>query len=812
MNQQSSGKSHDIKVILHHERQENLCHGSFYFMAFLSHEPLTVSIKSYTMAVNKEKTVYHGMRFVYIRKKCGVSVVGIKYLDKQRVFKLDACQTSYIIGIVDDEGFLGHVYFGKRIADDFIPMESLMRINENPFVPSRNNRDRLSFYDAFPTEYSTWGLGDFREACLAVKDSRGHSACGIRYHSHRIYAGKPRLKGLPATFGSEEDTSTLEITCRDEILNLEVILIYTVFEKLNTITRSVRIKNLSQEPIRLTRALSVCVELEGQHYDMISLHGSWARERHVQRLSVGSGKRVISSVRGESSHQCNPFMALAAHEATEEFGEVYGFCFVYSGNFIGIAEGCQFDTTRVVMGINPEGFEWLLMPGEDFTAPEVMMVYSDEGIGKMTRTFHDLMRGHLIRGQYKDRKRPILINNWEATYFDFNSEKLLDIAREASKLGIEMLVMDDGWFGKRNSDNSSLGDWMVNEEKIQGGLPQLVNEVNKLGMQFGIWFEPEMISPDSNLYRAHPDWCIHVPNRTPGLAREQYVLDLTRPEAVDTVYAMLSNILKSANITYVKWDMNRPLSDVGSTYLPPDRQGEVGHRYVLAVYEMMERLTSEFPHILLENCSGGGGRFDAGMLYYSPQIWCSDDTDAIERLMIQQGTAMVYPLSAMGAHVSDCPNHIVHRNTPFETRGYVALAGTFGYELDVTRIPEQDRALIPQQIALYHRFNDLIRQGDYYRIASYMDNHLYDCWAVVSKDQNEALITYIQVMHRPNHHSRRVRLKGLNPSYLYRDTETGDVFSGSLLMYGGINITGLMGDFRGKLIHLERVKPESTNP
>jgi len=737
-----------------------------------------------------------------------VIIMGIKYLEKQRVFKLDAGQTSYVIGVVDDEGFLGHVYFGKRIPDQYLPVESFLRLNEWPQVPSRNNRERLSFNDAFPTEYSTFGQGDFREACLAVKDAHGHSVCGIKYQSHRIYAGKPRLKGLPATFGSEEETTTLEITCKDEILNLEVVLVYTVFEKLNAITRSVRIRNQSQAPIRLTKALSACVDLNGNDYDIISLHGSWARERHVQRMPVGLGKRVLSSVRGESSHQCNPFMALAARETTEDSGEVYGFCFVYSGNFVGIAEGCQFSTTRVVMGINPEGFEWLLMPEEEFIAPEVIMVYSDQGIGKMTRTFHDLMRGHLIRGQYKDRKRPILINNWEATYFDFNTQKLLDIAREASKLGIEMLVMDDGWFGRRNSDNCSLGDWVVNEDKIQGGLNYLVNEVNKLGMQFGIWFEPEMISPDSDLYRAHPDWCLRVPDRTPCLSRDQYVLDLTRPEVVETVYAMLSNILKSANITYVKWDMNRPLTDVGSAYLPPDRQGEVSHRYMLAVYEMMERLTSDFPHILLENCSGGGGRFDAGMLYYSPQIWCSDDTDAIERLEIQRGTAMVYPLSTMGAHVSDCPNHAVHRTTPFETRGYVALAGTFGYELDVTRIPEEDRALIPSQVALYHRFNDLIRQGDYYRIGSYAENHVYDCWAVVSKDQTEALVTYIQVLHRPSFKNQRVRLKGLNPEYYYKDAETGEVFSGSVLMYGGMTMTGIQGDFKGKLIHLVRVEPE----
>lgn len=730
--------------------------------------------------------------------------MSIQYFEEHRIFKLDAKDTSYIIAIVDDEQFIGHVYFGRRLIDCPFSSDSLMRINENPYVPSKNNRDRLSFYDTFPMEYPTHGIGDFRETCLMVRDKNNHSACRIQYKSHTITKGKPRLSGLPATFGSEEDCTTLEITAVDEVLNLEVILVYTVFEHLDVIARSVRVRNLAQDPIYLTKALSTCVDLEGGDFEMISLHGSWARERHPQRLKVGIGKKTISSVRGESSHQNSPFIALASPETTEDFGEVYGFSFVYSGNFIATAEGSQFDTTRVVMGINPTGFEWLLEPGKEFTAPEVLMVYSHEGIGQMTRTYHDLFRGHLIRGQYKDRKRPILINNWEATYFNFTTEKLLDIAREASKLGIEMLVMDDGWFGQRNDDNSSLGDWVVNESKLQGGLKHLVDEVNKLGMQFGIWFEPEMISPDSNLYRAHPDWCIQVPNRVPGLCRNQYVLDLTNPVVADTVYNMLKNILSSANITYVKWDMNRQLSDLGSSYLPKERQGEIFHRYVLAVYDMMERLTTDFPHILLENCSGGGARFDPGMLYYSPQIWCSDDTDAIERLKIQQGTAMVYPLSAIGAHVSDCPNHTVGRSTPFRTRGYVALAGTFGYELDVTRIPKEDRDMIPEQIAMYHRYNDLIRQGDYYRIANYSENHLYDCWAVVSKDKGEALITYIQVLQRPNYHSRRIRLKGLDEKAVYRNAETGEHYHGGELMFAGINITGLYGDFAGKLIHLIR--------
>ncbi|MGG7143159.1 alpha-galactosidase [Clostridium nigeriense] len=726
--------------------------------------------------------------------------MSIKFIEEHKVFKLDARDTSYIIAIVDEERFLGHVYFGKKIIDNNI--NHLLRLEEPPYVPSKNNRDRVSFYDSFPTEYSTHGIGDFRESCLRVKDKNGHTACRLQYSSHKIYKGKKSLKGLPSTFGDDNSCTSLEITCLDNDLNLEVVLLYSVFEELDVITRSVRIKNCSKDEVFLTKVLSTCIDFDGINYDMISLHGSWARERHISRKKISYGKHSVSTIRGESSHQDNPFIALLDNSATDESGNVYGFNFVYSGNFFTQVEGCQFDTTRVVMGINPEDFSWKLKENEEFVAPEVVMVYSDKGIGKMTRTFHDLYRNHLIRGQFKDKKRPILINNWEATYFDFNTEKLLSIAKEASELGIEMLVMDDGWFGKRNSDNSSLGDWVVNTEKIEGGLKNLVDEVNNLGMEFGIWIEPEMISPNSDLYREHPDWCIHIEGRTPALCREQYVLDLSRKEIVDYIYESIKKVLSSANITYVKWDMNRQLTDLGSIVIPSEQHGEIFHRYVLSVYDMMNRLTTDFPYILLENCSGGGARFDPGMLYYSPQIWCSDDTDAIERLKIQEGTSMVYPLSAIGAHVSDCPNHTVGRTTPFETRGYVALAGTFGYELDVTKIPEEDRKMIPDQIAMYHKFNDLVRTGDYYRIENFSKNNSFDCWAVVSKDKSEVLVTCIQVLGRPNHHSRRIKLKGLLESKMYVNEETNEVLSGGALMYSGINVS-LYGDYSGKLIYFK---------
>ncbi|MBQ9120531.1 MAG: alpha-galactosidase [Lachnospiraceae bacterium] len=729
--------------------------------------------------------------------------MGIKYFEDEKVFKLDSKDASYVIALVDEEQFAGHAYYGKKISDYHV--RHLMRLNENPFTPSQNERERVSFNDLFAFEYPTFGVGDFRETCLKVRNKYGAAACSLVYKSHKIYAGKPALAGLPATFGSESECETLELTMTDPILKLDVTLVYTVFEDNSAITRSARIQNLAEDDIYLTNALSMCVDLEGLNYEMINLHGSWARERHIDRHPITHGKHRIDSSRGESSHQDHPFIAVMTPETNEDVGEVYGFNFVYSGNFMAQAEGCQFETTRVVMGINPDTFTWKLATGEEFICPEVVMVYSDAGLGKMTRSFHDLYRNHLIRGEYKDKKRPILINNWEATYFNFNTEKLLSIAKEASSLGIEMLVMDDGWFGKRNDDNTSLGDWQVNEEKLPGGLKNLVDEVNKLGMKFGIWFEPEMISPESNLYREHPDWAIQIPERTAARCRNQYVLDISRKEVRDYVYNMVKTVLQSSNIEYVKWDMNRPLSDLGSFALPADRQGELSHRYMLGVYEMQERLINDFPHLLLENCSGGGARFDAGMLYYSPQIWCSDDTDAIERLSIQQGTAMIYPLCSMGAHVSDCPNHTVGRSTPFRTRGHVALAGTFGYELDVTKIPAEDRAMIPEQVAMYHKYNDLVRTGDYYRIANYSENRTFDCYEVVAKDQSEALVTIVEVTRRANFKSRRIRLKGLQPDAVYENEDTKERYTGEILMYAGVQCPDTWGDYISNLMHFVKV-------
>ncbi|MGN1156390.1 MAG: alpha-galactosidase [Agathobacter sp.] len=730
--------------------------------------------------------------------------MGIVYNKNKKVFKLDTANTSYIMGVEDEFGYLLHYYYGKKLKGDDV--RYLSRTGEPPFTPEKNKRDKLSFLDSAPFEYPTGGIGDFREHCLEIRTEKGYNAVEIGYVGHRIIQGKEVLEGLPATFGGPSDCTSLIIELQDKILGLKVELQYTVYEKIDAITRSVKISNMGtkEDAIYLTKVLPACLDMDNKDCSLLTLHGSWARERHMQYRKIGHGRQGVFSERGETSHQSHPFIGITTPNITQTQGEVYGMHFVYSGNFHGQVEEDQFHQLRAVMGINPYHFQWKLNAGESFQSPEVVMVYSAEGLGKMSRTFHDLYRNHLIRSPYRNQKRPILINTWEAVYFDFNTEKVIEIAKEASKLGIEMLVLDDGWFGNRYDDNRALGDWFVNEEKLPGGLKFLTDEINKLGMKFGIWMEPEMISPDSDLYRAHPDWAIQIPGREAGLCRNQYVLDLTREEVKEYVWERIKDVITSANVEYVKWDMNRQLADIGSYGLAADCQGELYHRYVLAVYELQERMLLEFPNVLLENCSGGGARFDPGMLYYSPQIWCSDDADAIERLAIQEGTALIYPLSTMGAHVSAVPNHTVGRVTPFETRGHVALAGTFGYELNVATLSQEEKDMVKDQVKMYHAYNDVVREGDYYRIASYSENREYDCWQVNAKDGRKVLVTFVQVLMRPNYHSRRVCLQGLEPDAYYEVEGTDKVYAGDVLMYGGLPIENMWGDFQSKLIVLNK--------
>ena len=733
----------------------------------------------------------------------------ITYNKETKTFRLNMPESTYCITI-SERGYIAHTYFGSKIGEDDISY--LTRQYEYGFSREKIFREKHSLLDFLPQELPTDGLGDFRESALAITNSTGNNGVELKYKSHTISNGTKPIEGLPAVFG--DNAQTLEITTEDPVLGVEVVLVYTVFEELNAIIRSTRIINNGKESVYIRKALSAAFDMDNDNYDMITLHGSWARERHIDRRPIHMGKQGVVSMRGETSHQEHPFIAIMDHNADQNNGRIYGVNFIYSGNFVADVQRNQFDSIRTVIGINPENFSWKLNPDDSFETPQAVLVYSDKGLNGMSHTFHDLYREHLIRSPYKKSMRPILINNWEATYFNFNTEKLLDIAREASKDGIEMLVMDDGWFGHRSSDDSSLGDWFVNEEKIKGGLKHLVDEVNKLGMKFGIWFEPEMISPDSELYKAHPDYAIQIPGREPGMSRQQLVIDITRKEVEDCIYNQVAKILHSANIEYVKWDMNRQLADIGSLNLPADQIGEFYHRYVLALYRMQERLITEFPNLLLENCSGGGARFDPGMFYYSPQIWCSDDTDAYERLSIQEGTALVYPLSTIGAHVSVCPNHAVGRVTPFKTRGYVALSGTFGYELDITKLSEEDRKMIPNQVALYKKYSDLVRNGDYWRVASCRENNEYDCWMSVSKDKSKALITFIQILNHANYKTRFIKLNGLDDQKKYKvvfPDEDQEKFApytltGLSIKNAGIAVSRDWGDFQGKLIYLEEVK------
>ena len=728
--------------------------------------------------------------------------MGIYYNQEERVFRLDTPGSTYLISIVDEEGFLCHTYYGRRIPDD--NMGYLLRLPAGG-VDFRNNGRQADLMGCLPVEYPGHGLGDFRESCLQAETPEGYRSCGLTYLSHKIYSGKPALPGLPATYGGEGDCATLELRCHDRYLDLEVSLLYTAFEKLDVICRSARIENRGGKPVTLTAALSACLDMDNKDFDLITLHGSWAYERMVSRRPVAWGRQGAGSLQGISSAEEHPFLALAEHTATQDQGQVYAMHLVYSGNFLAQVEMSQQEQLRAVIGIHPRDFAWRLAPGESFQTPEAVLAYSSTGLDGMTHALHDLYRNHLTRGPWKDKPRPSLVNNWEATYFKFDTEKLLDIARTAAARGIEMLVLDDGWFGCRDTDTNSLGDWVVNEKKLPGGLKYLADEVNKLGMKFGLWVEPEMVCPDSNLFRAHPDYALQIPGRPPMLSRTQLVLDLSRKEVRDCIYDQLRKVLSSANIEYVKWDMNRPLTDVASFCLEGERQGELFHRYVLGVYELQERMLTDFPHLLLENCASGGGRFDPGMLYYSPQIWTSDNTDAVDRLRIQEGTALIYPLSTMGAHVAACPSHTNGRSTPFETRGLVSLPGCFGYELDLTKLTEEELAMIPGQLENYRKYGPVFHDGDYYRLASYGENQEYDALMAVTKDKKTAVIDYVHVMSRQRRRDVLLPLRGLDAEKRYRSSETGEIRSGAGWMYGGLLLPNMKGDFLGKLIVLEAV-------
>lgn len=723
--------------------------------------------------------------------------------EAQNLFHLQSQNSSYIIQLV--RGYAAHVYYGRKLRQDS-NLKGMLSFNERAsFSPNPIPDDKSISLDTLPQEYPQYGSSDFRSPAYQVKLANGTRVTELAYRTHRILQGKPELKGLPAVYSEQEsEAETLELELSDAVSGLTVILSYTVFADSAAITRSARIVNESGAPVELERALSASLDFADSDYDALYLSGAWARERHVQRRRLAPGVTGIGSRRGSSSHQQNPFFALLRPDANERQGEVYGVSLVYSGNFIAEAEVEQFGMTRLQIGLNPFDFSWHLEPGESFQTPEAVLVYSNEGLGGMSREYHRLYRTRLCRGQHRDRERPILVNNWEATYFDFNADKIEAIAQAGSKLGIELFVLDDGWFGRRDRDNSSLGDWFEDRRKLPGGLKDLANRVKATGLQFGLWFEPEMVSPDSDLYRSHPDWCLHVPDRRRTEAREQLVLDMSRSDVREYLYERLSDIFSTVPVTYVKWDMNRNMTEIGSSEIPADRQKEIAHRYILGLYELLERLTGEFPHILFESCSGGGGRFDPGMLYYMPQTWTSDDTDAVERLKIQYGTSLVYPVSTMGAHVSAVPNHQVERTTSLTFRGDVAMSGNFGYELDLTKFTAEEQETAKQQIETYKEIRGLVQQGEMYRLLSPFEGN-ETSWMFVSRDRNEALLFYFKVLAEPNAPLRNVKLEGLDPEKNYCLEASGEIYGGDRLMALGLPVSSLRGDFASMWVRLKAV-------
>lgn len=719
--------------------------------------------------------------------------MSIFYDENQKSFYLGAGKASYVLH-VDEDGRLLNQHWGARVPDGALSPD----FSHYPTLASFDPRT-----NALPWELPTRGSGWYGEPAVAATNAKGDDMVQLTYVSHAIYMGKNRLPGLPATFARREgDAETLEIELMDRLTGLRVTAVYGVFERTGAITRSLRLKNESGEDMQINGVLSASAPVHGSGCDVIHLKGAWARERHVMRQTQGEGEYRIFSQRGASGHEANPFLALCEKSATEFSGEVWAVSLVYSGSFEALSYVNNTENSRLSIGLNPDVFTWKLEPGETFVSPEAAMVYSPDGLNGMSHAFHRLYSENLMRSKWFERDRPILINNWEATYFNFNEEKILQIARRAKELGVEMLVLDDGWFGKRNTDNCSLGDWVVNPEKLPGGLNGLSDRLHDLGLKFGLWFEPEMISPDSDLYRAHPDWCLHVDGRARVEMRNQLILDLSRKEVQDYIIESVSAVLESARIEYVKWDMNRNMTEPFSGAQTPERQKETQHRYMLGLYRVLEEITARFPEILFESCSGGGGRFDPGMLYYMPQTWTSDDSDAAERMFIQYGTSFVYPPCAMGAHVSAVPNHQTGRTTAMQTRGDVALGGNFGFELDLSQLSDADAETVRRLIEREKQVRTLVRTGEFTRLLSPFD-HPYAAWQFRARDNSEALICAYRLMTRPATPHLLLRASGLDESAVYMDDD-GNTCSGAALTRYGIWLH-LPGDFTSKVIHLRRI-------
>ncbi len=760
----------------------------------------------------------------------------IFYNDETKIFTIQTKNSTYAMQVAK-YNLLTHLYYGEKISE----AEDLSYLINNCSVSRAATYPDIDYYSyeqlgdakycphALRSEYSAFGIGDFRTVCLIGRFSDGSTATDLRYLDYEIIDGKPALEGLPSVYANEgEKAQTLIITLKDRVYDLYVKLSYSIIEGYDAIMRSAKIINKTGGDYFIESALTLNLDIHKKDFDVITFYGKPNNERSIERTPLRHGKISVDSTIGATGSFTNNSIILCDNNADEEKGECIGATFVYSGNFVTTAELDHVGRTRLTMGINPASFRWKLEEGKEFITPEVILNYSSKGLGELSRGFHDIIRYNLCRGKWKKERRPVLTNNWEATVYEFDEDKLVEIARDAKEFGVEMLVVDDGWFGHRDWDNSSLGDWFVDKKKLPNGMEGLCRRLNENGVDLGVWFEPENISEDSELFRAHPDYCIRVPAREPMRGRWEYTLDMSRKEICDNIFEQMRKILSSCPIKYIKWDMNRNVLDAYSRALPPERQGEFYHRYILGVYELMERVIKAFPDLLIENCNGGGGRFDCGMLYYSPQIWTSDNTDPAHRFKIQYGTSLIYPVSVMGAHIAYSPNINTYHPTSVFTRGVTSMAGTFGYELDPMHETEKTKGEMALMSELYKKHYFTINHGDYYRVLSPYEQATVvtriSAWQFVSKDKEKSLFSMVQMDNVNDGGDLFIKLKGLDESKRYKlhmYYETRDdkekpftpwieekdlgVFSGAVLLKAGIHINLFRGDNMAALIEIDAI-------
>ena len=718
---------------------------------------------------------------------------------------LHTLHTSYQMW-ADGQGVVHHLYYGPAIGGS--DLRGLEFYSDCGFSPQPAGMDRQRDYslDTLCQEYTGSGVGDYRIGCLRLAGPDGGRAADLRFVSAEAVPGKYALPGLPAACAEDGACETLRLKLRDAVHGLTVTLLYGVFAQADVITRAALLENEGSGPIRLDKAASACLDLPFGPWELIHFHGRHCMERQPERVPLSHNIQTLRSARGASSHQHNPFAILAAPHTTEEAGECLGAMLVWSGNFKIECEVSQMQSTRLVAGVSDDDFSWTLEPGGQFAAPEVLFCYSDQGLSELSARYHRFLQRHIIRSPWRDKPRPILINNWEATYMDFDAQRIWDIARQARDLGVEMLVLDDGWFGERSDDFSGLGDWQFNEKKLGCTFDQLIGRVREMGLLFGLWIEPEMVCSNTALYAAHPDWALSIPGRAPATGRSQLVLDMGRPDVVDYLYNLFHRLLAEHDIAYIKWDMNRNLTDVYSRVLPPERQGEAAYRYMLGLYSLLDRLTRDFPQVLFEGCAGGGGRFDAGMLCYCPQIWCSDDTDAIHRIKIQYGTSFGYPPCAMGSHISASPNHQTGRSTLLSTRAVVAMAGTFGYELDLQKLTADEKEMVKAQIVRYKQLQPLLLEGRCERLTDAVTDTCFTAWQFTAPDRSRAAVSVVVIDPQANPWPIHIRLRGLDPQALYHESLTERVYTGAALCHAGLTLPIMQGDYPAVQIMIERTE------